>query len=84
MKTINSFLNRFKQIKAPDESVRKTFAQIILKRYGIEVPVSKIKVQNSALYYNAPSVLKQDIKLNEKEILAKLNQKTGSKVQRLI
>jgi len=84
MKTIDTLLSRFKKIKAPDESIRKEFKKIILNKYGIEIPYSKIKIQNSTIFFSAPSVLKNEILFDKKEILNKLNKNLKENLKNII
>ena len=84
MKTINILLDRFKKIKAPDESIRKEFKKIILNKYGIEISYSKIKIQNSIIFFSAPSVLKNEILLDKREIIDKLNKTLKENIKNII
>jgi len=84
MKTINSFLKRFEKIKVPNDSVRKEFKKIILKRFSFELSFRKIKVQNNKIYFSAPAVLKNEIFLHKKEILEKINKDLNLKIKDLI
>ena len=84
MKTINSLLDRFKKIQVPNETVRKEFKEIIFDKYSMEIPFSKIKVQNNVIYFSAPSVLKQEILLDKRNILKRINQKLNVQITDLI
>ena len=84
MKTINTLLERFKKIQVPNDTLRREFKQIVFDRYSIEIPFSKIKVQNNIIYFSAPSVLKQEIILDKKAILASLNKKLNTNIKDLI
>ena len=84
MKNISELLKRFKNLKVPDESVRKEFQRMVFEKYSIEIPFSKIKIQNNVIYFSAPSVLKQEIKLDERDILKKINKKLNTKINKII
>ncbi len=84
MKTINTLLERFKKIQVPNDTLRREFKQIVFDRYSIEIPFSKIKVQNNIIYFSAPSVLKQEIILDKKAILASLNKKLNTNIKDLV
>ena len=84
MKTIDNLLTRFKKIKAPNESVRKAFKKIVFEKYGMEIPYSKIKIQNGIIFFSAPSVLKNEILLDKKEILNKLNRQFQENLKNII
>jgi len=84
MKQINHLLHRFKKIKIPNESVRKEFKNFIFKKYGIEISFENIKYQNQIIYYQAPSVLKQEIGYSKKEIINHLNTKLNERIKNII
>ncbi len=84
MKTINTLLERFKKIQVPNDTLRREFKQIVFDRYSIEIPFSKIKVQNNIIYFSAPSVLKQEVILDKKAILASLNKKLNTNIKDLV
>jgi hypothetical protein len=84
MKTINLLLQRFKNISPPDDSVRKKFKEIVFKKYGFELNIKKIKVQNNIIYFAAPSVLKQEVILDKRNIINQLNKILNIKIKNLI
>ena len=84
MKTINTLLERFKKIQVPNDTLRREFKQIIFNKYSVEIPFSKIKVQNNIIYFSAPSVLKQEVILDKKIILSLLNKKLNTNIKDLV
>ncbi len=84
MKTINYFLEKFNKIKVPNESIRKEFKSIVLNKFNFEISFKSIKIQNNIIYFNAPSVIKQEVYLNKKNILAILNKKFNRSFENII
>ncbi len=84
MKTINLFLEKFKKLKVPDESVRKEFVKIVNNKYSLNIEFKDVKIQNNTIFFKAASVLKQEIYFDKREILDTLNKKFNKKLKNII
>ncbi len=84
MKNISELLQRFKNLKVPNESIRKEFQRIIKERYGFEIDFEAIKYQSSKIFFQAPSVIKQEVQLDKKEIIDTLYKKLNIKLKNII
>ncbi len=84
MKTINLFLEKFKKLQVPDESVRKEFVKIVNDKYSINIDFKDVKIQNNTVFFKAASALKQEIYFDKKNILNNLNKKFNKKLKNII
>lgn len=78
MKKINDFLERFKKISIPDESVRLKVVEILSVQFNEEIKLEDISVKNGVVYIKTedPS-FKSDIFLRKRKILEDLNSHLG-------
>lgn len=74
MKNISSFLERFKKITIPDESIRLLVVKILNK----EVNLEDVSVKNGIIYIKTPDAsLKSDIFLKKQQIIDEINKYLG-------
>ena len=69
MKDISKFFDRFKNIKPPEESVKKIAKKVIKQTTNIELLDNEISFKNNNLYLNTLSVKKFEIQLQKLEII---------------
>jgi len=74
---IKAFLERFKGITIPNESVRKFVAKIVKEKIDIEIDIKNIEYKNRVVSVNEHSAIKNEIFLNKKEILRSLRDEFG-------
>lgn len=69
---ISSLLDRFRRLKAPNESVRKEIQKLIKGNFGEEVSLKDIKVVKNKVHLNVSGVLRSEIFLNKEKLLKEL------------
>lgn len=79
MKTLTNLLEKYKNIQAPNATVKKTFITVVEEMLDIELEPSQIKVTNKTIVLSTPSVVKSEIRLHQKDILDKLTTELGTK-----
>ncbi|GEM_PF-5459053 len=78
MRTIGSFLDRFKNLKAPERSVRTAIIRAVTDVIGITIKDNCIKINNESIVYISPgSTIKAAIFENKKIIISRLNNILG-------
>ena len=75
--SVTSFLDRFKKITLPDESVRKTTSVVLKEVVGVNVDISQISVERESLRIKNNSLIKSEIFLHKEQILQSLKEKLG-------
>ena len=74
METVGSFLGRFKNLKAPDRSVRLAVREAVTDIVGVDMQDENIKINgDSTLYLSPHSVVKAIIFENKREIISRIN-----------
>lgn len=74
MKGIKDLLARYAHIRAPDATRKKVFVDVVEQELGISLTVRQVSIDNHTVYISAPSVIKNEIKLNQRRILKKVNE----------
>ena len=78
MQTIDLLLKRYAHIQAPDATLKKACIRVVHEMFGITLTKEDIRVHNGVLRINGPSVLKSELRFNEKEILQKIFAEVGN------
>jgi len=74
MQTIKSFLIRFKNLKAPERSVRAATREAVTDVVGVDIHDENIKISGDNILYLSPrSVVKAVIFENKREIISRIN-----------
>jgi hypothetical protein len=74
MQNINSYLDKFKNLAVPNESIRKDVAGIIKNEIGIDLEIKDISIKNMVAYIKGGSAVKSEIFLRKKKILEKIKE----------
>lgn len=77
MKTLGDLLSRYKNLKTPNGTLRKVFIESVEKILDITLKEKDIKIQKTIISVNAPSVIKNEIRLNQKEIITEIHNELG-------
>jgi len=81
MQRILDFLEKFKVVRPPDESVRVNFSQIVGEKLGIAVGVENIKVKNFSIYLSGLNgTEKNEIFIHKRGLLSELKEKIGKEL----
>ncbi|HEX9608960.1 MAG TPA: hypothetical protein VGA06_01975 [Candidatus Paceibacterota bacterium] len=73
MEPLSAFFNKFKNFEPPERSIKRATQASIEKEIGVTISLEQIQVARDAVVVHAPSVVKSEIKLHEKEILEEAN-----------
>ena len=79
MEKISSYLEKFKKLALPNETVRRSIAQIIQEELKEPLEIKDISVNKNIAYIRGGSVLKSEIFLKKRKILNKIEEVTGKK-----
>jgi len=74
MGNISGFLERYKHITIPNESVRVAAQKVIRDVLKTDVAIEDIAFQNSTLFIQKSPALRTEIAINQQKILAKLKE----------
>jgi hypothetical protein len=66
--SIKFFLEKYKKLTPPDDSVRTEFARVVKKILDIELDKKDISVRNGTLYVKAQPALKSELFMRRKQI----------------
>jgi hypothetical protein len=80
MRTILSFLEKYKLFTPPDISLRKTVVEIIRDITGISLSVKNISVRNKIVYISASPLYKSEIFIKKEKIIDLLKEKVPQSV----
>lgn len=70
MNPIGAFLERFKNIRPPQEAAQKILAEAVKACLGVVLEHTTISIKNKTAFFTASAVLKSEILLKQKEILS--------------
>lgn len=77
MKTLSDLLARYKNLKTPHATIRKAFIKSVEKITDITLEEQNVNIRKSIVTVQAPSVIKNEIRLNQKEILTEVSAEVG-------
>jgi len=75
MHGITAFLQKFAHLTPPERSIKRTVSEALRDVCDISLPESAIRVRGSAVTINTSSVIKSEIHLHRREILATISRK---------
>lgn len=79
MKELEELLNRYKHIQPPDATIKRLCIESIYTHTGISIKKSDLKIKEKTIYIRTSSVEKNEIRLNQKEIVTLINKEVGEK-----
>ena len=79
MKTLNSLIEKYAHIQAPDKTLKKAFIKSVEQVTGIEIDIKSIEIFKKTVKVSAPSVIKTEIRLNQRDILTNVAEEVGDK-----
>jgi len=79
MKTLTSLIERYAHIQAPDKTLKKAFVKSVEKVTGIEIDIKSVDIFKKTAKVSAPSVVKTEIRLNQRDILINVVEEVGDK-----
>lgn len=74
MKQVASFLKSFVEITPPHRAIKEAMIAVIERELGITLSKENITIRDGVVYIQAPSVLKSEIQLTKKKLLARVSQ----------
>lgn len=78
MFNIGNFLEKFKNIAAPDKFVKDVLIIVIKDAVGVEVEKDDISVRNGTIFLSIDPVIKNEIILKKNEIMKNLTKKLST------
>ncbi len=78
MNPLQNFLSKYKNIKLPHKTIKKSVIKAIVSTIHIHIQEEEITIQKNNIKIKAPSVVKQEIKLHKKEILNEINKEASN------
>lgn len=79
MKTLQNLLERYAHIQAPDTTIKKAFIKAVEEIVDFSLTKKDIKINNKTVHVNAPSVVKNEIRLYQQDIMKKISEEIGDK-----
>ena len=73
MEEVFVYLKKFKNIKPPEKTKKKIVQSVIKQKLGFSIPLNNIFLKNKGIEINAPSVLKNEIRINSSFLIKELN-----------
>lgn len=78
MKTLSKLLEKYTSIQPPHATVKKTFIKTVDKVLDIHIDEQNVKVKGTTVILSVPSVVKNEIRLHQNDILTALAEELGS------
>lgn len=79
MKTLKNLLVRYAHIQAPDATIKKAFVSAVENILEITLDVKQVSINKKTAHISAPSAIKSEIRLSQKEILQNVSEEVGDK-----
>lgn len=79
MKIVSNLLERYAHIQAPDKTLKKAFVKAVYDIIEITIDVKDLRISKKTVKVNAPSVIKNEIRFNQQDILKHINAEVGDK-----
>lgn len=73
MKLLDSLLEKYKDLRPPNDTVRKEICSLLKETYSIDVPYEKVIIKESTIIINVHPSIKNTVFINKHSILKKLN-----------
>ncbi|MCK9351297.1 MAG: DciA family protein [Candidatus Paceibacterota bacterium] len=73
MFNISSYLEKFKRIEPPGDTVKEAAQPAIFEAVGIKIDKQEMEVKDGVLFLLVPSAVKNEVYMNKRGILEKIN-----------
>jgi hypothetical protein len=73
MFNISSYLEKFKRLEPPGDSVKIVAQDVIFEVVGVKIEKKDMSVKDSVLFLSVPSIIKNEVYMNKRGILEKVN-----------
>lgn len=77
MQGISLFLERFKHLTIPDETVRKAFVAAFKEETGTDVPISDTRMKSGVLYVDLSPGAKSEMIIKKRMIMTRMYEMCG-------
>ena len=79
MEKIGNYLEKFSKLTLPNETIRKSIAEIIKEELREIIEIKDISINKNVAYIKGGSGLKSEVFLKKNKILQKIEKITGKK-----
>ena len=79
MFNISTYLEKFKKIEAPGDSVKCAAEKAIFESVGIKIEKKEMNVVDGVLFLFVPSIIKNEVYMSKRGILEKMRMILGEK-----
>jgi len=79
MNELEQLLGKYRNIKPPQDSIRRAVVEVIQNTLGIKIEKKNVKVNRGKIYIDANSHVKNMILLEKEKVISKLESAIGSK-----
>jgi hypothetical protein len=73
MFNISSYLEKFKRLEPPGDSVKIVAQDVIFEVVGVKIEKNEMSVKDSVLFLSVPSAFKNEVYMSKRTILEKVN-----------
>ena len=73
MFNISSYLEKFKHLEPQGDSVKNVAQSVIFELIGVKIEKKEMNVKEGVLFLSIPSVVKNEVYMNKRAILEKIN-----------
>ena len=77
--SLAKYLERFKNLTAPDESVRSALSEYLATSFSLDVPPSAMRVRRGIIWCDTDSVRRSELVLHKQAILTFLRERFGER-----
>ena len=79
MKSITDLFAKYANIEPPARAVKNAVVKALKEMMDVDVPMSAVEFNKGTAFLSVPSVLKQEIRFHEHDIVDRANELLGSK-----
>ena len=79
MKILANLLERYAHIQAPDATLKKAFVRAVEECIDVSITIKDVSISGKIIKINAPSVVKNEIRFNQQDILKNISAEVGDK-----
>lgn len=69
MKSLVAFLGRFRNLEAPERTVKTAAIKAVRSVLGVGLTEKNVEIARAVIIFHVPSTLKSEIKLHEQDVL---------------
>jgi len=73
MFNISSYLEKFKRMEPPGDSVKIVAQDVIFEVVGVKIEKNEMSVKDGVLFLSVPSAVKNEVYMSKRGILEKVN-----------